>query len=70
MPNRNDALFEATYKVANLQGRLEEKERSRDELKRLLDAMQDDLDLMRERSVRAETLYAEARKTLDVLEKL
>ena len=41
--------------IGKLQGQLIERERSRDELKGLLDAMQDEVDLMRERAVRAET---------------
>jgi len=41
--------------IGKLEGQLAERERSRDELKGLLDAMQDELDLMRERAVRAET---------------
>ncbi|RKZ87842.1 MAG: hypothetical protein DRQ39_03520 [Gammaproteobacteria bacterium] len=56
--------------VGKLKGKLEERERSRDELKALLDAMQDELDLMRERAVRAETelrAYKVSMKQIDGL---
>jgi len=49
------AQMRVMERIGVLTGKLEERERSRDELKALLDAMQDELDLMRERAVRAET---------------
>ena len=61
---------EMLVEIGKLKGQLIERERSRDELKGLLDAMQDDLDLMRERAVRAETRWNDLQPMLKAMEKI
>ena len=63
-------LCDSCLRIGKLEGKLTERERSRDELKRLLDAIQDDLDLMRERAVRAETELHTIKLTLKQIEGL